>query len=124
METSKKILVVEDEKTMSDPLSLQLRDAGFDVDVAETGASGIAALKEKTYDLVLLDILMPLMDGFTFLQLMKELRLDTPVVILSALDGRTDKEKALHLGANAYFVKSDTSISEIIVRTKEVLNVG
>jgi two-component system, OmpR family, alkaline phosphatase synthesis response regulator PhoP len=121
----KKILIVEDEEPMLVILRDSLADAGFAVATANNGEQGLMRAYQERPDLILLDIVMPKMDGLT---VMKKLREDpwgknVPIIFLTNLsaDANTMKELAVREPAH-YLVKSDYSIDDVIVEVKKVLN--
>ena len=100
-----KILIAEDDEKLRSSLAEGLRLKGYAVDVAEDGARADEKAFCESYDLVILDLNLPKMDGFSVLEnIRKELR-DVPVLILSARDGIEDKVRGLDLGANDYLTK-------------------
>jgi len=113
----KKILVAEDEKPMAKALVLKLNHAGFE---AFNGEEAIEEMAKNDYDLLLLDMIMPRMDGFTVLKKLKEQGTKTKIVVTSNLGQEEDFNKAKELGATDYFVKSDTSLSEIVDYIKKM----
>ncbi len=118
----KKILVVEDERAISRALELKLAHEGFEVVLAFDGQGAIDALKKQQFDLVLLDLILPEIDGFSVLEKMKAGGIKTPVVVLSNLSQSEDLVRAKGLGAVDYFVKSNVPISEVVVKVKKLLN--
>lgn len=118
----KHILVVEDERPMAKALELKLTSAGFMVTVAFDGGEALAHLA-KSYDLILLDLVMPRVDGFTVLEERKRQNNTTPVIVLSNLSQDDDRARARALGAREYFVKADTPIAAIVARVKTELGV-
>lgn len=107
----KKILVVEDERPLAHALELKFGHDGYDVTIATDGEEALKIANGTKFDAILLDLIMPNMDGFTFLESLKK---KTPVIILSNLGQDEDKERAKTLGAKDYFVKSNTPITQII----------
>ena len=110
---SKKILIIEDEQTLVKALMDSLMAVGHEVEVAIDGEQGWQKLQESKPDLVLLDLILPKMDGFTLLSKMKEdekLK-DIPVVVLTNLSDVTDK--VMKLGASEYLIKSDHTMKDI-----------
>ena len=98
---------------------------GFVVDVAENGELGLKEVQKRQPDLVLLDILLPKMDGFTVLQHMKEdaeLK-NIPVILLTNLGQKDDVEKGLKLGAADYLIKAHFKPSETVDKVKSVLGI-
>jgi DNA-binding response OmpR family regulator len=117
----KKILIIEDEKPIARALELKFIHAGFSAQSVINGEEGIALLQKNTFDLVLLDLVMPKMDGFHVLEQIKELKLNTPVIILSNLSQAEDEKKAKQLGARDFFIKSNIPIANIVERVKNIL---
>ena len=111
---SKKILIVEDEKPLANALELKLTHSGFEVKVTYDGIDALETIKKDHYDLILLDLVMPNMDGFSVLSKLRESKNNTKVIVTSNLSQSEDIEKATDLGALDYFVKSDTSLSKIV----------
>ncbi len=120
-EKQKKVLVVEDEKPMAKALVLKLTKAGYDTQAAHDGEAALAKLREEHFDVMLLDLIMPKLDGFGVLEAMKAEGLKTPVIVSSNLGQENDQDRAKNLGAKDYFIKSDTPISGVIEHIKKVL---
>jgi len=116
-EISKKILIVEDEKTMSKALKIKL--SHFQVSLANNGEEAIDILSKNKFDLILLDIMMPKMDGFDVLESMKKKRNKTPVFILTNLNQDEDVNRAKELGAKDFLVKSNITLLEIVNKINE-----
>ena len=112
----KKILVVEDEKAIADILVFNLQREGYDTLVAYDGADGLHAALEQAPDLVLLDVMLPSMDGFEVLRHIRE-KQDTPIIVLTAREEETDKVLGLELGADDYITKP-FSMRELMARVK------
>ena len=118
----KKILIVEDEKALANVLSLKLTKSGFDVDVAINGDIAVEMLGNKKYDLLVLDLILPLMDGFGVLKAIKNMDLvDMPIIVVSNLSSQEDKRRAEYLGADEFIVKSDTSMAEILEKINQLI---
>lgn len=117
----KKILIAEDEKPMANALSLKLRSAGFETTLVYDGESAISALRESPFDLILLDLVMPKKDGFFVLAELKKLNIAVPVIVSSNLSQEEDIKRARELGARDYFIKSDTSLSQVVEKVKQAL---
>ncbi|ABE37229.1 transcriptional regulatory protein CusR [Paraburkholderia xenovorans LB400] len=117
-----RILVIEDEAKTGEYLLNGLTEAGYVVDVAANGIDGLHLANEMRYDLILLDVMMPEMDGWS---VMKKLgaRLDTPVLFLSARGTLEDRLKGLDLGADDYLVKP-FSFAELLARIRIILRRG
>lgn len=113
-----RILVIEDETKTGEYLQNGLTEAGYVVDVAANGIDGLHLAQEMHYDLILLDVMMPEMDGWT---VMKKLgtRTNTPVLFLSARGTLEDRLKGLDLGADDYLVKP-FSFAELLARAHHI----
>ena len=118
---TKKILVVEDEKPMSRALELKLTHAGFGVVSASNGEMGLKILEEQLVALILLDLVMPVMDGFKVLEVLKEKKIKTPVIVLTNLSQEDDEKRARSLGAEDFFIKSNVPIANIVERITQFL---
>ncbi|MBI4092871.1 MAG: response regulator [Candidatus Kerfeldbacteria bacterium] len=119
-----RILVVEDDSFLAGMYVTKLGLEGFSVDLASDGREGLKKAKDGKPDLVLLDIVLPVMDGFTMLEHMKsdpELR-SIPVVLLTNLGQKSDVEKGLNLGAADYLIKAHFMPNEVIEKIKRILN--
>jgi DNA-binding response OmpR family regulator len=123
--TMKKILIIEDDLILQKTLAEYLTSEGFDVEKASDGESGLEMSLSKKPDLILLDIILPKKDGHEVLKAVKENEKTKhiPVVLLTNLDGISDVEKALELGATTYLVKADYKLEEITEKVKDILNI-
>lgn len=117
----KAVLIVEDELPLSHALEMKLKNEGVFVKTVTNGTDALAELKRNSYILILLDLIMPVMDGFAVLTELKNRKIKTPVIVLSNLGQDEDRVKAKELGAIDYFVKSNTPIADIVKRVKEVI---
>lgn len=99
------ILVVEDNRRISEFLVKGLEESGFSVFLAETGVNAREEIKNRKWDLILLDIMLPDIDGYELVQFTRFKRINTPILILSALGEVDDKIKALDKGADDYLSK-------------------
>ena len=118
---SKKILIAEDEVSLSKALSLKLANLGFEVVLAEDGAQALEFLKSQTFDLILLDLMMPKLDGFGVLAEKKNWKSQPVVFVNSNLSQQVDKYKALESGADQFLVKSDVSLKELVEKINQAL---
>ena len=119
----KKILIVEDEQAMVKVLMLKLAKAGFETKNAADGEAAIQILNKETFDLILLDLVMPKLDGFAVLQWLKGKGIKTTVIVTSNLSQDVDAKRSKELGAVDYFIKSDIPIAEVVERVKKVLKI-
>ena len=115
-----KILLVEDDKILSSVLYEELKEADFQVFQAFDGEVGLKLANSKKPDLILLDVLMPKLDGFSALASLKKspATKDIPVIMLTMLGSDEDLKKGLKLGATDYIVKSQHAVGEIIEKIK------
>lgn len=113
-----KILIVEDEKAISDLIYMNLTDAGYQCTCAMDGMTACDLLEEHTYDLALLDIMLPEIDGYELLDYIRPLEI--PVIFITAKAALKDRVKGLELGAEDYIVKP-FEIVELLARVKVVL---
>ena len=118
-----KIVFIEDERTLQKMLGEALVAAGFSVASANDGETGLALVLQEMPDLVLLDLILPKMDGFSVLQTLKgdEKTKDIPVMVLTNLEAAEDVEKVITLGATTYLVKANYDLPDIVAKVKEVL---
>ncbi len=100
-----RVLVVEDEVSLADVLRRGLTREGFVVDVMHDGEDGLWAATESTYDAIVLDIMLPKLDGYQVIARLREANVWTPVLMLTAVDGERDQADAFNLGADDYLTK-------------------
>jgi len=117
-----RVLVVEDEESISDPLSYLLRQEGFEVAVAATGPEGIAEFDRGGADIVLLDLMLPGLSGTEVCRALRA-KSSVPVIMLTARDSEIDKVVGLELGADDYVTKP-FSTRELVARVRAVLRRG
>src|SRR5579864_3233757 len=118
-----RILVVEDEKRIADFLSRGLQGAGYAVDIAPTGGQALDCIHATDYDLVILDLMLPDMDGLQVLQRVRSRQPGPPTLILSARGGLDDRVKGLEQGADDYLVKPFAFV-ELLARVRALLRRG
>ncbi|MBL1274606.1 MAG: heavy metal response regulator transcription factor [Ectothiorhodospiraceae bacterium] len=118
-----KILVVEDEIKIGDYLRQGLSEAGFVTDLARNGLDGHHQAMTESYDLIILDVMLPDIDGWRILQSMREAGNSVPVLFLTARDSVDDRVKGLELGADDYLVKP-FAFSELLARVRTLLRRG
>lgn len=124
MNTKNKILLAEDDRAISRVYAGGLTHSGFEVTVAANGAEVLEKIRADRPDLVLLDLMMPIKNGFEVLEEMRkdnDLK-DIPVIILSNLGQESDMERSKALGITDYLVKSDLSMKELIERVRAHFN--
>lgn len=118
-----KILLVEDEPKTGEYLRQGMSEAGFVVDWTQDGAEGLDLALQSFYDLVILDVMLPRLDGWQVLQSLRGRGLQMPVLFLTARDDVTDRVKGLELGADDYLVKP-FSFAELLARVRTILRRG
>lgn len=114
----KKILIVEDESSISDFVKLELEYEGYQVSIKEDGREGLKEALENDYDLIILDIMLPSMNGFEICRRLKREK-NTPIIMLSAKDSVTDKVNGLQIGADDYIPKP-FAIEELLARINAI----
>jgi two-component system alkaline phosphatase synthesis response regulator PhoP len=119
----KKILLVEDDEFLSEILSGKLKEAGFEVNLANNAPEGLNLTKSIKFDLILLDLILPGMDGFEFLKIFKgePNNSSAPVVVLSNLGQEEEIKRAKILGAEDFMIKAHHTTKEIIEKIKKIL---
>lgn len=120
---AKKILIVEDDRFLRELITQKLAKEGFDIIEAINGEEGIKKTKEEKPDLVLLDLILPGIDGFEVLSKIKEdvALAQIPVIVLSNLGQREDVERGLKLGAVDYLIKAHFTPGEIVEKARNAL---
>jgi DNA-binding response OmpR family regulator len=116
----RRILVVEDQKDIADLIALHLRDLGHTVDCVHDGGRGLDSARSGRYDLIVLDLMLPVRDGLDVVRTLRIDRIDTPVLMLTARSGEIDRVLGLELGADDYLTKP-FSIPELQARVKAIL---
>lgn len=120
------VVIVEDEKMLADMYSTKFTMEGFDAAKANDGQAGFDLVKQSHPDIVLLDIIMPKIDGFGVLKMLKEdadLK-NIPVILLTNLGQDEDIKKGKELGAADYFVKANHTPAEVVQKVKQVLHLS
>jgi DNA-binding response OmpR family regulator len=118
-----RILIVEDERKLAQVLSSALQGEHYDVVVAATGEDGFYRANAELFDLVVLDLMLPGRSGLEILQSLRQRRIETPVLILTARDGLDDRVLGLDLGADDYLVKP-FALPELLARIRALLRRG
>jgi len=115
-----KLLIVEDEEKVAHFISKGLEEEGYGIDVAHDGKRGLALLKENTYDLVLLDLMIPEISGLDLLKTLRSWGNNTPVLIITAKSSKEDVVKGLDTGSDDYLTKP-FSFDELLARIRALL---
>lgn len=116
-----KLLLIEDERTLAEIIRDTLNNNGFEVTLAYNGVEGLECYKKNPPDIIVTDIMMPHLDGFTFVDRLRKSGCRLPVLFLSARSGAEDVVRGFELGGNDY-LRKPFAISELIVRIKALLN--
>lgn len=119
--SKKRILIIEDEKPLAHALELKMTHEGYETTVASTGEAGLKEATTGKYDLILLDLILPGLDGFSILQQLKSKKAKTVVIILSNLGQDEDRKKAEDYGVKNYLVKSNVPLADIVKVVKAAL---
>lgn len=115
-----RILLIEDDETLCTTIPFQLRQEGFSVDVAMDGEDGLHFAREQLHDLILLDRMLPGLDGMEILNILRREKINTPVILLTALGQLHDRTTGLNSGADDYIVKP-FAFEELLARIRCVL---
>jgi len=118
-----RILLVEDEKRIADFIARGLEGSGYSVDVAENGEQALAKVSEAAYELIILDLMLPDIDGLVVLEKVRNRKASQPVLILSARGSLDDRVKGLDIGADDYLVKPFAFV-ELLARVRALLRRG
>jgi len=118
-----KVLIIEDDSYISDMYRIKFESENFETIVASNGIEGIKLLEKMVPDIILLDIVMPKIDGFSVLkEIKKNPKLDKiPVILLTNLSQKENVERGFELGASSYIIKAHFTPSEVVEKIKEVL---
>ena len=116
---NKKILIAEDDEFLTKMYRLQLEQDNWDVEICRDGQEAMDSMDSKQPDIILLDLLMPKVDGYAVLEHIKEKGYKFPVLILSNLSQSLDQEKCKKFGAQDYFIKSEIEIDDLTEKIKK-----
>ncbi|WP_089752333.1 response regulator transcription factor [Halobacillus alkaliphilus] len=115
-----KILIVDDEESIVTLLKYNIEQAGFETDIAYTGTNALEKASVTSFDLIVLDVMLPGMDGMEVCKKLRQMQVDTPILMLTAKDDEFDKVLGLELGADDYLTKP-FSPREVVARIKAIL---
>lgn len=118
-----KILMIDDDPFIADMYVLKFRDEEFEVETARTGKDGLKKIAEFNPDVILLDVVMPDMDGFQVLEELKKRGMKRKVILLTNLGQKEDVERGMDLGASDYIVKAHFTPSEVVEKVRKLLTV-
>ena len=120
-----KVLLIEDDQILAKLYKTKFEKENFDIQLAFDGEEGLEKMKSFNPDLIILDLIMPKVDGFTFLQKVNEdpelSKRGTPILVLSNLCQESDVKKAMELGAKDFFIKADVSLSQMVEKVRSYL---
>lgn len=111
---AKKVLIIEDEKSLARALELKLQKEGYQVALASDGKAALNLIARGSYDVALLDLVMPVMDGFAVLKAAQKLPAAPVFIVLSNLTQPDDEARCMELGAREFLVKSETPLAVIV----------
>lgn len=115
----KNVLIVEDERPLAHALELKLQHEGFKTQIATNGKDCLDFIDKQQFDVVLLDMMMPIMDGFQVLEQLQTRAVKPTVFVLSNLSQHEDESRVMGAGAKKYFIKSNTPLSVIVEEVKK-----
>jgi heavy metal response regulator len=118
-----RILVVEDEKKVASFIERGLSEEGFEVQIAYDGEEGVAKAEQESFDLILMDVMLPKMDGIAAIKELREKRVQTPILCLTARDAVEDKVAGLNTGADDYLPKPFAFV-ELVARCRALIRRG
>lgn len=121
MAGKKKILIVEDNRPLSKAMKLQLEKDGFAVKQAFDGKEALNMVNVENFDLFVVDLIMPEVDGFTFISEMKKQDVKTPIMVVSNLGGDENGNKKIKSMVDTYLIKSDISLEDVAVNAKRLI---
>ena len=120
-DTLKKILIVEDEEMIAKPLGMKLRLSGFETKHVLNGKEALDTLAQEKFGVILLDLLMPEVDGFAVLAELQKRNDSTPVIVATNLNQAEDVSRVFELGCTNYYVKADTTLDQIVENVKKTI---
>lgn len=122
-EGNTKVLIVDDDEFLLEMYALKFKESGFEVEIAQNGRKALGKLQEFHPDVILLDVVMPIMDGFETLQEIrtKNTAPEAKIVMLTNLGQKEDTERGMSLGADDYVVKAHFTPTEVVEKVRAVL---
>lgn len=120
--TKPKIVLIDDDQFIAEMYVIKFKESGFEIETAEDAKTGLKKIKEFAPDVILLDIVMPTMDGLEALREIKKSGGQKPkVILLTNLGQQEDVEKGMSLGADGYIIKANFTPSEVVEKVKSLL---
>lgn len=122
MATKKKVLVlvVEDNRPLSKAMKIELEKADFEVDQAYDGKEALEKVSTSVFDLFIVDLIMPEMDGFTFIAEVKKREIKTPIMVVSNISGEESEDKKIKAIVDTYLIKTDISLADVVNNAKRL----
>ena len=120
MVAKKKILVVEDNRPLSNAMKIQLDGAGFDVKQAYDGKEALEKVDKDFFDLLIVDLIMPEVDGFIFISEVKKRDIKTPIMVVSNVSGEESADRKIKTMVDTYLIKSDISLEDVVTNAKRL----
>lgn len=117
---AKKILIADDEKALAKALTLKFTHEGFETVAVSNGEEALAEIKKGGFSALVLDLVMPKMDGFQVLEALKKEKNTVPIVVTSNLSQEEDISRVKDMGATEFFIKSDTSLADIVAYVSKI----
>lgn len=117
-----RVALVEDDQMLSEMYKIKFQKEGFDIITATDGSTGVELVLKENPDILLLDIIMPRMDGFQVLKMLRDKKMTLPIILLTNLGQEEDIKKGRMLGATDYFVKSNFTPDAIVEKVRLVLS--
>lgn len=116
-----RVLIIEDELAIARVLDLKLKQSGIDTSVISDGQLAFDTIKKQDFDCILLDLMLPNVDGFTILEQIRKNNKSIKIVVMTNLGQPEDKARVESLGITAYYVKSEVSIVQLVDYVKQIL---
>ncbi len=120
--SKKKIIIAEDEKSIAKILAAKLNKSGYDAQAVFNGKELVEKLEQEKFDLILLDLIMPQMDGFQVLEHMNQKKIKVPVIVSTNLGQKEDEDQVRKLGAVDYLVKANNPLNEVLKKVEKYLS--
>ncbi|HMS92460.1 MAG TPA: response regulator [Candidatus Saccharibacteria bacterium] len=122
MSSKKSILIIDDEAPLREALATEFKESGYTVYTASNGQEGVASATKNKPDFILLDLIMPVMDGFQTLEAMNKSEVKSPIMVVSNLGESEETRRAKKMGSVGYIIKSNATLTEIVDRVNKQLD--
>lgn len=117
----KKVLIIEDELALSRVLQLKLKEKDLEIEVVHDGGEAENVIRQKKYDTILLDLILPTKNGFELLPIIRELSPQTKVIVMTNLGQPEDRERVQEYNPEGYFVKSEIAIFDLVTQIQTIV---